>query len=291
MNNQFKLADILLVEDNAGDIELTKEAFEEAKFRNNLHVATDGEKALDFLYKRNEYEDSPTPDIILLDLNLPKTDGREVLEDIKNDKDLRRIPTIILTSSSADKDIIETYDLHANCYIVKPVDAVKFMDVVQRVENFWVDSFLLENLEMNIVKAKRWKKQIALMFIDIYKFKEINDNLGHENGNHVIKEVGERIRSSLRDSDFIARYGGDEFAIILDLENCCLRMGCTKVACKIIRKMSHPINIGNNNFVAPVNIGFSLYPYHGQKAKDIIQAADMAMYQSKKIGPNTYKFA
>lgn len=134
-----KLAEILLVEDNEGDIELTKEAFEEAKFRNNLHIAEDGDEALDFLLKRNGKEAVVTPDIILLDLNLPGTDGREVLEVIKSEKMLKRIPVIVLTSSMADKDIVESYDLHANCYIVKPVNAVKFMEVVQHVENFWVD--------------------------------------------------------------------------------------------------------------------------------------------------------
>lgn len=139
MTNNIKLAEILLVEDNEGDIELTREAFDEAKFRNNLHVVEDGDEALDYLFKQNNYVDAVTPDIILLDLNLPGTDGREVLEKIKADKFLKRIPVIVLTSSKADKDIVESYDLHANCYIVKPVNAIKFMDVVKHVENFWVD--------------------------------------------------------------------------------------------------------------------------------------------------------
>lgn len=139
MSEQAKLADILLVEDNEGDIELTKEAFEEARFRNKLHITEDGDEALDFLFKRNGYEDAVTPDIILLDLNLPRTDGREVLETIKAEELLKKIPVIVLTSSQADKDIIESYDLHANCYIVKPVDAKKFMEVVRYAENFWID--------------------------------------------------------------------------------------------------------------------------------------------------------
>ncbi len=139
MNDNARLAEILLVEDNEGDIELTKEAFDEAKFRNNLHVAEDGDMALDFLFKRNGNENAPRPDIVLLDLNLPGTDGREVLEHIKHDSKLKGIPVIVLTSSKADKDIIESYNLHANCYIVKPVNAMKFIDVVQHVENFWVD--------------------------------------------------------------------------------------------------------------------------------------------------------
>jgi len=139
MIKEAKLAEILLVEDNEGDIELTKEAFEEAQFRNTLNVVEDGDEALDYLFKRNGFEDAVMPDIILLDLNLPCTDGREVLEIIKAEPRLKRIPVIVLTSSRADKDVVESYDLHANCYIVKPVNAAKFMAVVQTVENFWVD--------------------------------------------------------------------------------------------------------------------------------------------------------
>ena len=139
MSTNARLAEILLVEDNEGDIELTKEAFDDAKFRNNLHIAEDGDSALDFLFKRNGFEEAIKPDIVLLDLNLPGTDGRDVLEAIKADADLKRVPVIVLTSSNADKDIIESYDLHANCYIVKPVNAIKFIEVVQNIENFWVD--------------------------------------------------------------------------------------------------------------------------------------------------------
>lgn len=139
MNENARLAEILLVEDNEGDIELTKEAFEEAKFRNHLHVAEDGDIALNILFKRNGHEDAVSPDIVLLDLNLPGTDGREVLEQIKSDPVLKRIPVIVLTSSRADKDIIESYDLHANCYIVKPVNALNFIETIQYIENFWVD--------------------------------------------------------------------------------------------------------------------------------------------------------
>jgi CheY-like chemotaxis protein len=137
-----------LVEDNEGDIELTKEAFEDAKYRNNLNITEDGDEALDYLFKRNGFEDAVKPDIILLDLNLPGTDGKEVLEIIKADATLKRIPVIVLTSSQVDKDILESYDLHANCYIVKPVSADKFMKVVQSVENFWVDIVCLPSAKV-----------------------------------------------------------------------------------------------------------------------------------------------
>lgn len=139
MKKGIRIAEILLVEDNEGDIELTREAFSDAIFQNNLNIAEDGDIALDYLYKRNGYETAVVPDIILLDLNLPSTDGKEVLEVIKSDAILKRIPVIVLTSSEAGKDITESYDLYANCYIVKPVNASKFMEVVRDVESFWSD--------------------------------------------------------------------------------------------------------------------------------------------------------
>ncbi len=130
--------EILLVEDNPGDVRLTKEALKDAKVLNNVHVVADGVEALDFLRRQGKHTGAVRPDLILLDLNLPKKDGREVLADIKDDVDLRRIPVVILTISKAEEDIIRTYDLHANCYITKPVDLDQFMDVVKAVEDFWL---------------------------------------------------------------------------------------------------------------------------------------------------------
>lgn len=133
-----KSIEILLVEDNPGDVRLTQEAFKEAKVKNKLHVVQDGEEAIAFLHKEEKYKDAPKPDIILLDLNLPKKDGREVLAEIKEDPDLRRIPVVILTTSKAEEDIIKTYSLHANCYITKPVDLDEFLKVIKSIENFWL---------------------------------------------------------------------------------------------------------------------------------------------------------
>jgi chemotaxis family two-component system response regulator Rcp1 len=116
---------------------LTREAFKEGKVLNNLHVSADGVEALAFLKREGQYADAVRPDIILLDLNLPRKDGRELLADIKNDPDLRRIPVVILTTSKAEEDIIKTYDLHANCYITKPVDLDQFIAVIKTVEEFW----------------------------------------------------------------------------------------------------------------------------------------------------------
>jgi CheY-like chemotaxis protein len=129
--------EILLVEDNPGDVRLTVEALREAKVHNHLSVANDGVEALAFLRRAGKYADAPRPDLILLDLNLPKKDGREVLSEIKADAALRTIPVVILTTSTAEQDILKSYDLHANCYITKPVDLDQFITVVQSVESFW----------------------------------------------------------------------------------------------------------------------------------------------------------
>jgi len=139
MANQIlaRSINILLVEDNPGDIRLTMEGLKEGKVRNNLSIVRDGVEALEFLRRKGEYADARTPDLILLDLNLPKKDGREVLAEIKNDADLRLIPVIVLTTSEADEDVLRTYKLHANSYITKPVDLDKFIEVIQSIENFW----------------------------------------------------------------------------------------------------------------------------------------------------------
>jgi CheY-like chemotaxis protein len=129
--------EILLVEDNMGDVDLAREALETGKVRNTLHVVGDGEAAMAFLNRQGKYADAPRPDLILLDLNLPKKDGREVLSEIKSDAALRSIPVVILSTSKAEEDIIKTYDLHANCYITKPIDLHQFIRVVQAIEEFW----------------------------------------------------------------------------------------------------------------------------------------------------------
>ena len=129
--------EILLVEDNPGDVRLTKEALKEGKVANKINVVMDGMEAMAFLHREGKYANAPKPDLILLDLNLPKKNGREVLSEIKMDSRLKCIPVVVLTSSQAEKDIVMTYNLHANCYITKPVDFGQFIDVVKSIENFW----------------------------------------------------------------------------------------------------------------------------------------------------------
>ena len=130
--------EILLVEDNPGDERLTREALKEGKVYSNLHWVKDGVEAMQFLRRQGKYASVPRPDIILLDLNLPKKDGREVLQDIKNDAELKRIPVVVLTTSKAEEDVLRTYNLHANCYVTKPVDLEKFMVVVKSIDVFWL---------------------------------------------------------------------------------------------------------------------------------------------------------
>jgi len=137
-NGNGRSIEILLVEDNPGDVRLTMEALKEGKVLNTLHVATDGVEAISFLHKEGKYVDAMRPDLILLDLNLPKKDGREVLAEIKNEKELKRIPVVILTTSKAEEDITKTYDHHANCYITKPVDLDQFINVIKSIEDFWL---------------------------------------------------------------------------------------------------------------------------------------------------------
>ena len=130
--------EILLVEDNPGDVRLTQEALNDAKVHNHLSVAEDGVEAIAFLRQLNQYADAPRPDLILLDLNLPRKDGRQVLKEVKSDDSLKRIPVVVLTTSKSEEDVLRAYNLHANCYITKPVDFARFMDVVKSIENFWL---------------------------------------------------------------------------------------------------------------------------------------------------------
>ena len=138
--------EILLVEDNPGDVRLTVEGLNEGKVRNNLHVARDGVEALAFLRRQAQFADAVRPDLILLDLNLPRKDGREVLAEIKSDADLKTIPVVVLTTSRAEQDVLNSYQLQANCYITKPVDLEQFITVVRSIEDFW----------LTIVTLPRW---------------------------------------------------------------------------------------------------------------------------------------
>lgn len=137
--------DILLVEDSDGDARLATEAMKESKISNVLHRVTDGEEAMQFLYREGRYADMPRPGLVILDLNLPKKDGREVLAEIKQDPDLKRIPVVILTTSKDEADILKTYNLHANCYVTKPIDLDQFIIMVKSIEDFWLTIVSLPN--------------------------------------------------------------------------------------------------------------------------------------------------
>lgn len=135
--------EILLVEDSPSDVRLTREALKDAKILNNLSVASDGEEAMEYLHRTGRHADAVRPDLVLLDLNLPRKDGREVLADIKADDSLKRIPVVVLTTSQDEQDVLKSYNLHANCYITKPVDLDQFVRVVRSIEDFWLGIVVL----------------------------------------------------------------------------------------------------------------------------------------------------
>lgn len=143
-----RFANVLMVEDNPGDVRLMQEAFKEVNVSVNLSIVMDGEEAIKYLSKVGEYKDVTTPDLILLDLNLPKKDGREVLQEIKTDPNLLRIPVVVLTTSNAEQDILHCYNLHANCYIRKPVDFDEFFDVIRKIEDFWLSTVILSRVTL-----------------------------------------------------------------------------------------------------------------------------------------------
>ena len=138
MNENLNVISVLLVEDDPGDVVLIREAFEHNKVYNRLHVVSDGVQALEFLRGEGEHAGAPRPDLVLLDLNLPRKDGREVLAEVKSDPDLRTIPIVVLTTSEAEEDIVRSYDLHANAYVTKPVDFERFIEVVRQIDDFFV---------------------------------------------------------------------------------------------------------------------------------------------------------
>ena len=133
----IKPVEIFLVEDSQGDIDLIREVLEESKLKNTLTVAVDGEEALNYLKKKGKYANATRPDLVILDLNLPRKDGREVLDDMKSSPDLKSIPVVIMTTSREEEDVIKMYNLHANCYITKPIDFLQFIKVVRSIEDFW----------------------------------------------------------------------------------------------------------------------------------------------------------
>ncbi len=134
----MSIVEILMVEDNPADARLTEEALKEGLLRNRLHLAKDGVEAMQFLRREGPFSDAPRPDVVLLDLNLPRKDGREVLAEIKTDPDLKHIPVVVLTTSEAEQDIVKSYALHANCYVTKPVDLQRFIEIVHQIETFWL---------------------------------------------------------------------------------------------------------------------------------------------------------
>jgi CheY-like chemotaxis protein len=153
----IKRIQILLVEDDPDDVLLTTEVMRETKIPSDLHVAIDGEEAMDFLHRRDRFADAPVPDLVLLDLNLPKKDGRQVLTEVKADPRLRRIPVIVLTTSAAERDVLHAYDMHVNAYVRKPVGYTALLDVVRSIQDFWIGAALLPPREPSVAAADEAK--------------------------------------------------------------------------------------------------------------------------------------
>ena len=146
-NTDFKLIDILVVEDNPGDARLIMEVLKSNKIHNSIHIVKDGVEAMDFLHKKGEFADVPRPDLIFLDLNLPRKDGREVLAELKSDDKFKQIPVVVMTMSQAEEDILKSYSLHANCYVTKPIDLDQFVKVIESIEDFWFSLVKLPSKE------------------------------------------------------------------------------------------------------------------------------------------------
>jgi len=169
-NSDIRLIDILVVEDNAGDARLIREVLNDNKIFNSLFIVIDGVEAMDFLHNNGKYKKAPKPDLIILDLNLPKKDGREVLAEIKTDEELKHIPIVIMTISQAEEDILKSYNLHANCYITKPIDLDQFIKVVKSIEDFWFSIVKLPpKAESLYYKSNSTQKQVNENTSDSHK--------------------------------------------------------------------------------------------------------------------------
>ncbi len=460
--------DILLVEDNPADARLAAEALRESSFDNRLHWASDGAQAMAFLRREGKDTGAPRPDLILLDLNLPKKDGREVLAEVKGDPSLKRIPVVVLTTSQADSDRNRSYELHANCYFVKPRQWDEFVELMQAIRDFWFtrvslpdplpaalqeqpapvaqgppppiiaprearpgelkvllvedspadahivrellaetggrrvslvgastlgdalsrlredlfDAILLDlslpdsggldglaslhgrvtgvpivvltglkdealaaralrqgaqdyvvkgkfdgeslsralehaiertrggiyveylahhdlltdlpnrtllhdRLSLALEHARRNRLTLAVLFIDLDHFKEINDGLGHETGDHLLQAVGARLSSCVRASDTVARVGGDEFIILFsEIKR---TQDLSTVSSKILGSFRSPFLIGRREISVTASIGASLYPSDGEDADTLLKWADSAMYRAKERGRNTFQ--
>ncbi len=295
---------VLHIEDDYFDATLIEEMLKDGSGGQsiNLNRVSSLKAAVKDLDK-NEYN------VILLDLILGDVSGVRNVEILH--EQCPDTPIVVLTGVEGDDSatralragaqeyLVKAYEnAHALKYAIKSaIERKEFEKTLYQKVNY--DSLsglpnyrsLCEHLTREMAHAKRWQKQVAVMLIDVYQFREINDYLGYESGNSVLKEIAKKIKFTLRESDFISRSGRDEFVVVLDLNDSCMKIGCAQVAGKIINEMKNPIELDGKKMIAPVNIGFSFYPHHGEKAEDVLDSADKAACRAKQAGPNIYKFS
>lgn len=297
---------VLHIEDDYFDATLIEEMLNDGSYGQliNLSRVSSLKAAV-----KNLDENKGQYNVILLDLILGDMSGIRNVEILH--EQCPEMPIVVLTGVDGDDYATKALRAGAQEYLVKAYEsshALKYAikaaiqrkeyekslyekinyDILSNLPNY---RFLCEYLEREISRAKRWQKQVALMLVDIYEFGKVNDFLGYDNGNLVLKEVAKRIKSVLRGSDFVSRFGRDEFAVILDINDASLKTGCSQVAAKILNEMKNPIEIESKKIIVPVNIGFAFFPHNGDKAEDVLEEADKATYSAKQAGPNIYKFA
>ena len=294
---------ILLVEDDPEDVEIARRAFKKGGFADAPYVVRDGEEAMEFLQHTGRYSDSvsaPRPGLILLDLNLPELDGQNVLKLIKEDEDLRRIPVVVLTTSSEEADVLGCYDSGANTYITKPVEFDKLLEALITLGEYWLciaeipdggqklkelsgsDELtrladrkrLMLKLEQEVIRAAHTSRSLGLLMIDLGNFKQVNERYGHERGDEVLKQCAAALRQNLRRDDFAARYGGEEFCVLLPEAP----SGATLVAERlrgVINALPDP--------VPTISVGVAFWEPHGS-AQEMLRRADDALQKAKEAG-------
>jgi len=299
-----KMADVLLVEDDVEDIEITRRAFKTGGIRNPLYVVRDGEEAMEFLQRRGRYADpaaAPRPGLILLDLNLPGLDGREVLRLIKNGSSLRRIPVVVLTTSSEEIDVLSSYEFGANSYITKPAEFDRFLEAIVTIGRYWLSiaripdggeemeelsmadelisvadrRYLMQKVEQEVMRSACTGRPFALLMIALDYPEHANDRSGRRAGDEVLGQCASALKRNLRSTDLIGRYGGEEFCVLLPETPVAGARAAAEKLRKAAKALPAPVPI--------VSIGVALWELRSS-TEDILKRADQALCKAKEAG-------